>query len=35
LIERKHRLPTMERIRNGGDLQDPEGYEERELGVFP
>ena len=35
LIERKHRLSTMERIREGGHLEDPEGYEERELGVFP
>jgi hypothetical protein len=35
LIERIHKLPTMERIREGGRLDDPEGFEERELGVFP
>ncbi len=35
LIEQKHNLSTMERIRDGGRLEDPEGYEERELGVFP
>lgn len=35
LIERFHKLPTMERIREGGRLDDPEGFEETELGVFP
>lgn len=34
LIEQIHRLPTMELIREGGSLTDPEGFEERELGVF-
>lgn len=35
LIQQTHNLPTMERIRDGGRLDDPESYEERELGVFP
>ena len=35
LIEQTHNLPTMERVREGGRLDDPESYEERELGVFP
>ena len=35
LIQQTHNLPTMERVRNGGRLDDPESYEERELGVFP
>jgi hypothetical protein len=35
LIQQTHNLPTMERVRNGGHLDDPESYEERELGVFP
>jgi hypothetical protein len=35
LIEQTHKLPTMERVRDGGRLDDPESYEERELGVFP
>ena len=35
LIQQTHNLPTMERVRDGGRLDDPESYEERELGVFP
>ena len=35
LIEQTHNLPTMERVRGGGRLTDPESYEERTLGVFP
>jgi hypothetical protein len=35
LIQQTHKLPTMERIRDGGRLDDPESYDERELGVFP
>jgi hypothetical protein len=35
LIQQTHNLPTTERVRNGGRLDDPESYEERELGVFP
>jgi hypothetical protein len=35
LIQQTHNLPTMERVRGGGRLDDPESYEERELGVFP
>jgi hypothetical protein len=35
LIQQTHNLPTMERVRSGGRLDDPESYEERELGVFP
>jgi hypothetical protein len=35
LIQQTHNLPTMERVREGGRLDDPESYEERELGVFP
>ena len=35
LIQQTHNLPTMERVRNGGRLDDLESYEERELGVFP
>ncbi len=29
-----HLLPTMERVRGGGRLDDPESYEARPLGVF-
>jgi hypothetical protein len=35
LIQQTHNLPTMERVRNGGRLDDPESYEDRDLGVFP
>ena len=35
LFQQTHNLPTMERVRGGGRLDDPESYEERELGVFP
>jgi len=35
LIQQTHKLSSMERIRDGGRLDDPESYEERELGVFP
>ncbi len=35
LMQQTHNLPTMERVRDGGRLDDPESYEERELGVFP
>jgi hypothetical protein len=35
LIQQTHKLPTMERIREGARLDDPESYDERELGVFP
>lgn len=35
LIQQTHNLPTMERVREGGRLDDLESYEERELGVFP
>jgi hypothetical protein len=35
LIQQAHKLPTMERIRDGGRLDDPESYDDRELGVFP
>jgi hypothetical protein len=34
LIEQVHVLPTMERIRGGGRLTDPESYEAKPLGVF-
>jgi hypothetical protein len=34
LIQQTHNLPTMERVRSGGQLSDPESYEERTLGVF-
>jgi hypothetical protein len=29
-----HRLPTMEFVRAGGGLDDPESYEEEPLGTF-
>jgi hypothetical protein len=35
LIQQTHKLPSMERIRGGGRLDDLESYDERELGVFP
>jgi hypothetical protein len=35
LIQQTHKLSTVERVRNGGRLDDPECYDERELGVFP
>jgi hypothetical protein len=35
LVEQTHNLPTMERVRNGGLLTDPESYEDRPLGEFP
>ncbi len=35
LIEQTHNLPTMERVREGGHLDDPESYDDEELGVFP
>lgn len=34
LFKRIHRLATMDLIQEGGRLDDPEGYEEEELGVF-
>ncbi len=34
LIQQTHNLPTMERVRNGGLLTDPESYEEQSLGTF-
>ncbi len=34
LTQISHLLPTMERIREGGRLDDPESYEEQSLGVF-
>jgi hypothetical protein len=34
LIQQTHLLPTMERIREGGMLTDPESYEEEPLGDF-
>jgi hypothetical protein len=35
LIKQTHLLPTAERIRKGARLDDPEGYENETLGVFP
>jgi hypothetical protein len=35
LVQQTHNLPTMERIRDGGRLTDPESYEEQTLGTFP
>jgi hypothetical protein len=35
LIKQTHLLPTMERIRDGGRLTDPESYEDQPLGDFP
>jgi hypothetical protein len=34
LIQQTHNLPTMERVRGGGRLTDPESYEARSLGAF-
>jgi hypothetical protein len=34
LTQQTHLLPTMERVRGGGRLDDPESYEEQPLGVF-
>ena len=34
LIQQTHNLPTVERIREGGRLTDPESYEARSLGTF-
>jgi hypothetical protein len=34
LFRQTHNLPTMERIRTGGRLTDPESYEEQSLGTF-
>jgi hypothetical protein len=35
LIQQTHKLSTAERVRDGGRLDDPECYDDRELGVFP
>lgn len=35
LIQQTHNLPTMDRVRGGGRLDDPESYDEEVLGVFP
>jgi hypothetical protein len=35
LIQETHLLSSMERVREGGGLNDPESYEEHPLGVFP
>jgi hypothetical protein len=35
LIQQTHKLSTVERVLRGGRLDDPECYDERELGVFP
>jgi hypothetical protein len=35
LTQQTHLLPSMERVRDGGRLDDPESYEERLLGEFP
>jgi hypothetical protein len=34
LTQLTHLLPTMERVRDGGRLDDPDSYEEQPLGVF-
>jgi hypothetical protein len=34
LFKQTHNLPTMERVREGGRLTDPESYEEEPLGTF-
>jgi hypothetical protein len=34
LIQQTHKLPTMERVRDGGHLTDPESYEDQPLGTF-
>jgi hypothetical protein len=35
LFQLTHNLPTMERVRDGGRLTDPESFEEQSLGTFP
>jgi hypothetical protein len=35
LIKQTHLLSSMERIREGGRLTDPESYEDHPLGDFP
>jgi len=35
LFQQTHNLPTMERVRDGGRLTDPESYDEQSLGIFP
>ncbi len=35
LFQQTHNLPTMERVRGGGRLTDPESYDEQSLGTFP
>ncbi len=35
LFQQTHNLPTMERVRDGGRLTDPESFEEQSLGTFP
>jgi hypothetical protein len=35
LFQQTHNLPTMERVRDGGRLTDPESYDEQSLGTFP
>ena len=35
LFQQTHNLPTMERVRGGGRLTDPESFEEQSLGTFP
>jgi len=35
LIQQTHLLPSMERVRDGGLLTDPESYEDEALGEFP
>jgi hypothetical protein len=35
LFQQTHNLPTMERVRDGGRLTDPESYDEESLGIFP
>jgi hypothetical protein len=34
LTQQTHLLPTMERVRDGGRLDDPESYEPQPLGEF-
>jgi hypothetical protein len=34
LFKQTHNLPTMDRVRGGGRLTDPESYEEQPLGTF-
>jgi hypothetical protein len=35
LTRQTHLLPSMDRVRGGGQLTDPEGYEDHPLGEFP